>query len=367
MRRPTIVTLALAASAMLLATASAHAQSEAKGQTHQTPNTYERQLSETVNASTIGLAAGLPEGAPLRFATELARVVDDGTRMRVLPIVTRGPTENVQDLLYLKGVDAAIVNGDVLEIFKKDKRISAIDRRINYLTHLFPSEVHVFARPEIKSLEDLAGKAVNFNTKGTAAAYTGALLFERLGIAIKAEFVPHPVAMAEMAKSDRYAATVWVSAKPLDPFVKRKWPAGFKFLPVPLTEKLEEYYIPARLEPSDYPDLIAEGQGVETISVPAVLAVYNWPRSSDRYRRLVRFIDYLFERLPKLQKADGYHAKWRDLNLAANVPGWQRFRPMEDKLKALAAGSAGANPGPAPGSEPQRKRARGKAADAGAN
>jgi TRAP-type uncharacterized transport system substrate-binding protein len=333
----------------------------AAAQTAPQRTSYERQLSGNINSSTIGLAAGLPEGAPLRFATELARVVDDGNQMRVLPIVTRGPTENIQDLLYLKGVDAAIVNGDVLEVFKKDPRISNIEQRVNYLTHLFPSEVHIFVRPEIKSLEDLAGKPVNFNTKGTAAAYTGALLFERLGINVKAEFIPHPTAMAEMAKGDRFAATVWVSAKPLDPFVKRKWPEGFKFLPVPLTEKLEEYYVPARLDAADYPDLIPAGQSIETISVPAVLAVYNWPRSSDRYKRVVRFIDYLFERLPKLQKEAGFHAKWRDLNLAANVPGWQRFRPMDEKLKALAGG---ANPGAdnGTGSTVPQRRPRAKAA-----
>lgn len=86
---------------------------------------YETQLMREINSATIGLAAGLPEGAPLRFATELARVVDDGTKMRVLPIVTRGPFENVYDLLYLRGVDAAIVNGDVLEHFKKIPRSPA--------------------------------------------------------------------------------------------------------------------------------------------------------------------------------------------------------------------------------------------------
>ena len=112
---------------------------------------YETQLMRETNSATIGLAAGLPEGAPLRFATELARIVDDGTKMRVLPIVTRGPFENINDLLYLRGVDAAIVNGDVLEHFKKDPKIAGIDKRIHYLTHLFPSEVHVFVRPEIKT------------------------------------------------------------------------------------------------------------------------------------------------------------------------------------------------------------------------
>jgi len=43
-----------------------------------------------MNAWTVGLAGGLIEGAPLRLAAEMARVVDDGPNLHVLPIVTRG-------------------------------------------------------------------------------------------------------------------------------------------------------------------------------------------------------------------------------------------------------------------------------------
>src|ERR1700727_2720147 len=50
---------------------------------------------EAINAWTVGLAAGLLEGAPLRLAAQMGRVVDDGNNMDVLPVVTRGPTENV--------------------------------------------------------------------------------------------------------------------------------------------------------------------------------------------------------------------------------------------------------------------------------
>src|SRR5215210_3322383 len=53
---------------------------------------------EKINAWTVGLAAGLIEGAPLRLASEMARVVDDGENLHVLPIVTRGPTENLNSL-----------------------------------------------------------------------------------------------------------------------------------------------------------------------------------------------------------------------------------------------------------------------------
>jgi len=297
-------------------------------------------IKHKLNSWTIGLAAGQLEGAPLRFATELARVIDDGDNMRVLPIVTRGIFDNIYDLLYLRGIDAAIVYGDILDHFNKDPRISGLERRVNYIMPLFPSELHVFVRPEIKRLEDLAGKRVNFNTKGTAAAYSGPIIFERLGISVDAQFVPHPVAMAEMANSDKYAAVVFVSSKPLDPFVKRKWPEGYKFLPVPLTKTLEEYYLPAQLDAVDYPSLIPEGQKIHTIAVPSLLAVFNWPQDHDRYKRMARFVDYLFDRFSKLQTDPGYHPKWQELNLAATVPGWQRFAPMQAKLMKLVGAGA---------------------------
>jgi hypothetical protein len=88
----------------------------------------ETQVKERLNAWSVGVAGGLLEGAPIHFATEIARVVNDGGLMHVLPIVTRGPTENVNDLLYLKGVDAAIINTDSLEEYKS--KVSGIQLRI---------------------------------------------------------------------------------------------------------------------------------------------------------------------------------------------------------------------------------------------
>lgn len=295
----------------------------------------EARRKELINSWTVGLAAGRTEGAPLQFAAELARVLDDGDNMRVLPIVTRGPFDNIFDLLYLRGVDAAVVYGDILEHFKKLPEGPAISRRINYLLNLFPSELHVFVRPEITSLADLAGKPVNFNTPGTAAAYSGPIIFERLGVKVDAKFVPHQSAMEEMRKGPAFAATVWVSSKPLPNFLKGKFPEGFRFLPVEYTDKLD-YYMPAYLDHADYPQLIPEGQRVPTISVPALLAVYDWPADTDRYRRMVRFVDYLMQRFEKLQTEQGYHPKWKDVNLASKVPGWQRFRPMQERLDKVA-------------------------------
>jgi TRAP-type uncharacterized transport system substrate-binding protein len=287
---------------------------------------------DRVNAWTVGLAGGQLEGAPLRLAAEIARVVDDGDNSHVLPIVTRGPTENVNSLLYLRGVDMAIINTDVIEEYKA--QVPNIQQQITYVLNLFPSELHVFARPEIQTLEDLRGKKVNFNTLGTAASYSGPLIFTRLGIEVEKTFIPHPVAIEQM-KNGAFAAVVFITSKPVDTFLKGRWEAGFKFLPVPYTQAFEDYYLPSQLEPSDYPALIPEGARIDTIAVPTFLAAYNWPRGTDRYRRLSRFVDYLFKRMDTL-RGPGFDPKWKDVNLAARVPGLQRFRSAQEWLDRTA-------------------------------
>ena len=273
-----------------------------------------------MNAWTLGLAAGQLEGAPIRFATEIARVVDDGHNMIVLPIVTRGPVENLNDLLYLRGVDLAIVNLDALEEYKA--QVPDIQNRVVYLLNLFPSELHIFVRPEIKTLQDLAGKKVNFNTRGTAAAYTGPLIFSRLGIDVEKTFIPHQVALEQMRQGD-IAGVVFITSKPVDAFARGRWEGGYKFLPVAYDSKFEDYYLPSTLEPNDYPALIKDGEHVSTIAVPTVLLSFNWPKNSNRYDRVARFVDYLFSRMEKLQGI-GFDPKWKSINIGANVPGLAR-------------------------------------------
>src|SRR5580698_1403420 len=255
-------------------------EADAQGQPAPAPRalTYEQQQGK-INAWTVGLAAGLIEGAPLRLAAEMARVVDDGDNLHVLPIVTRGPTENVNSLLYLRGIDLAIINSDSLEEYRV--QFPEIRQHVTYLLSFFPSELHIFVRPEIQSLQDLAGKKVNFNTLGTAAAYSGPLIFSRLGLDVEKTFVPHQVALQQMRKGE-IAAVVFITSKPVDAFVRGQWEPGFKFLPVAYDNKFEDYYLPAVLEAADYPNLI-KGERISTISVPTVLASYNWPVGTDRY------------------------------------------------------------------------------------
>jgi TRAP-type uncharacterized transport system substrate-binding protein len=228
----------------------------------------------------------------------------------------------------LRGVDTAIINSDALEEYKV--QVPEIQRRITYLLSLFPSELHIFVRPEIQSLQDLAGKKVNFNTQGTAAAYSGPLIFSRLGINSENMFIPHQLALEQMRKGE-IAAVVFITSKPVDAFVRGRWDAGYKFLPVKYDSKFEDYYLPAVLEPSEYPGLIKPDERVATIAVPTVLVAFNWPVNSNRYKRVARLVDSLFSRIDRLQ-APGFDPKWKSINLAATVPSLTRFPAAQEWL-----------------------------------
>ena len=283
-----------------------------------------------LNNWTIGLAGGLLEGTFSKYAADLGKALDDGDNMRVLPIISYGAVGNVTDLLYLKGVDFAITYADVLDHFKNVEKIPGIEKRVNYVIPMFQGEFHLYVREEIKSIEDLAGKKVGFNTVGSAANYTGDIVFSRLNVKVEKVFMNNALALEAMRRGE-LAGIVHAVGKPNELFTRFKPEPGFHFLPVEYSEKFQDYYTPAELTSADYPNLIPQGQSIPTISVQALLAVYNWKPDTDRYRRCVRFVEYLFDRFDKL-RVPPYQPGWKEINLAGTIPGWTRFPPAQEIL-----------------------------------
>jgi TRAP-type uncharacterized transport system substrate-binding protein len=307
----------------------------------------EQSVVSRVNNWTVGIAGGLLEGTFIRFAAELAKALDDGENMRILPVVTFGAAENVNDLLYLKGIDVSITHADVFDEFRKNGKAANVERRVNYISQMYVGELHVFARPEIKTLKDLEGKRVGFNTKGAGPTITGPILFERLGIKVEPVYINNSIAIEKM-KTGEIAAILHTVGKPNDLFTKLKPEPGFHFLQVDYTDKFSDYYVPSTLGHEDYPNLFKAGEKIETLGIPVVLAVYNWPREHDRFRRVERFIQYYFSRFETL-KQPPFHAKWRDINLAAKVPGWSRYWVADEMLAKVTSGLP---PTPASGAAP---------------
>jgi uncharacterized protein len=293
------------------------------------------------NAWTVGVAGGIFEGTFFRFAEDMRKVVDDGDEMRVMPIVTRGAASNVDDLLYVRGVDVAVTQSDVFEFFRTQRKITNLPDRINFLLRFPVSEVAIIARNDIRTIEDLRGKRVDFGDAGSSGSLTSPIIFQRLGIDVRETPLPAPYTVAAYMKvaSGEVDAAVRVVGKPVPHIANIPPNSGLHLVPIPFSKIFADYYAIGEFTNADYPNLVAPGQRVDTLAVPTVLAVYNWPKGSERYNKVARFVTRLFERWDKITNPP-YHPKWRDVNLAANVPGWKRFSAVEEQLAQLVTDSA---------------------------
>lgn len=295
---------------------------------------------DELNANTVTIISGNPNGSYLYLAYDMAAVLDDplGVDLRVLPVVGRGGGQNTKDVLYLKGIDMGITQSVILRYFNKTGEVGRnIAARLRYITRLYNEEMHLLVAPSINRIEDLKGKKVNFSDVGSGSQISSQIIFEDLKIPIQEVNIGQSDAF-EAIKKGELAATVLIAGKPTGSFAKIK--AGpFKLIPVPYTPALQDNYLPATLTHDDYPNLIAEGEQIQTVAASAVLAVFNWPANSERYRRVAKFTEAFFKNFDKFLEKPR-HPKWREVNLAASLAGWERFGAAQDILDRTKTASA---------------------------
>jgi uncharacterized protein len=290
---------------------------------------------ENINKGTVSIISGGISGTYVRIAADLANVLDDGDNLRVLAIMGKGSVQNIDDILYLRGIDIGIVQSDVFAFVKRQNKHPTIDERIRYITKLYNEEFHLLAGTGIAKVEDLAGKRVNFGRQGSGTAMTASVIFDTLGIAVVPVYDDQSLALKKVKAGDT-AAMVYVAGKPAAIFESIRTNDEVHFLNMPLSPALLETYLPSRLASQDYPGLIPAGEEVRTLAVGAVMAVYNWPEDHPRRKKVTRFINAFFDNFAAFQEPPR-HPKWREVSLSATVPGWTRYAPAAAWLQHNAA------------------------------
>jgi uncharacterized protein len=298
------------------------------------------------NDNTVSIIVSALTCTCARFAEDIRNVVNDMRPggIRVFPILSVGGVQNIKDILFLRGIDFGIVQQDNLYALKKsDPTLYAnLENRVQYITKLYNAEVHIIARAEIHSLADLQGKAVNFHLADSPAATTAENIFSTLKINVKKTYLDHPAAFEKLSTGELSAVIVMTGA-PQPSVNALKADTGFHFLPID-EESLPGYnvrpllaeYLPAELTHELYPNLVEEGKPVPTIANRALLAVYNWPENTERYARAARFVNEFFSQIDKFHDRS-HHPKWAEVNLAAEIPGWVRFKPAKEWLNGRRA------------------------------
>ena len=286
---------------------------------------------DLVNGGVVGVVSGGVTGTYVRIAADLANALDDGYQLRVLPIIGKGSVRNIEDLLLLRGIDVAIVQSDVLDFYKRAELVPNIEGKIRYITKLYNEEVHVLARSEYGTIDDLAGKRVNFGTEGSGTFMTASIIFDDLGIDVDVQSDPEPIAL-EKLRAGEIDAMVFVGGKPVAFIGEVDRSEQLRLLAIP-PARIKAAYLPSELTPDIYPNLIDAGDPVETVAVSAVLAAYNWPADHPRRQKLNRFIESFSANFSRLLEPP-FHPKWREIELSAQVPGWQRVTAAEQMAEA---------------------------------
>ncbi len=296
-----------------------------------------------------------------QFAEDIRNVVNelrpDG--QRALISLGEGGPHNLKDSIFLLGVHMTIVDENNLKLLKESDPVvyGDVDEKIRYITKLYNAEFHILARDEIKSVTELDGKSVNVELVNSQTDLVASKIFDTLGIKINAVHDDDTLAQEKLLRGE-ISAMVLSTGAPQESLVTLKKSDGVHFLPLDKKsvagrdfEKIKADYLPAELTSEYYPNLIDQGEIVPTVASRMVLAIYNWPENGERYRRNTRFIDVFFSRIDKFRDPSR-HPKWKEVNIAAEVPGWTRFKPaqqwLDRHLKTASVSAPAAAPKPKP-------------------
>ena len=143
--------------------------------------------------------------------------------------------------------------------------------------------------------------------------------------------IDNPSALQKL-RGGEVDALVRVIGKPIDLFAKIPPNSGLHLVPIPYAKSLSDVYALAEFNAKDYPSMIASqrdgGNDRRAGSAGGVqLAAGQTIASSGEAvnRQAVCQVGQAAK--------PPFHPKWRDINLAATVPGWKRYSVAEQALR----------------------------------
>src|SRR2546423_1796862 len=223
------------------------------------------ELREKANSGLVTIILGGLDSGDLSDATDLVTILKDA-HLRILPVAGSGAAKDVTDLLFARGIDIAIVQTDVLASLKRQAPFPGIENFLQYISTLYDEEVHILAGREIRSLEDLASKAVNFGPLDSGTFLTASAIFGALGIGVEITTFPQPLALDKLRRGE-IAALMYTVAKPARLFQAIQPAEGLHFLSISAPKALGERYGYSQLSATDYPVLVEQDKPISTLSV----------------------------------------------------------------------------------------------------
>ncbi len=298
----------------------------------------------------IGMVTGGSKGTYKKIGNDLHRIMADRLGTEYLEICVKeseGSFANVQRLASAENAGIGIVQSDVIETLKTLELNSSRDvKELRLIAPLYNEEVHILANKKIKELKDLANKTLNVGSYRGGSWVTATAIIQALNL----PGGEHPTLLnmdqneaLEAVLDGELDAMIYVAGKPVQLFSELEKYRGSKRLKnvhfVP--GKREDFgesaslpYFQTEITPEDYSWMESS---VSTLAVKSLLIAYDFARITDDFakrklnyyeRRCSQFDgigEVLRENISTLKNtANGWHAKWQQVDLNAQVPGWER-------------------------------------------
>src|SRR5260370_5818717 len=164
---------------------------------------------KALNANPVTMITGTIGGTYVQFGADLSSVLDDGNKLRVLPIVGRGSVQSIADILFLQGVDIGVVRADSLDYLEKKGIAHDLRKQLTYVTKLYNEEMQVIAPVAVRNLRDLDGKRVSVDLPAASTFVTALAVFDRLRLpANNFAYLGQRIAVEKMKKGELDAVNV---------------------------------------------------------------------------------------------------------------------------------------------------------------
>ena len=296
---------------------------------------------ERANIGTVTVMTGGIDGVSSTYyqlASDMASVLDVRSELRILPMIGYGSLQNIEDLLYLKGIDFSMVHSDVMRHMEQKKVMPGAKRKLRFVTKLYDEPLHFLANTKYTDIKQLNGKTVIVGRPGTGNEMSALTLIADLGLDVNLVHVEFKEGVEQVRRGEA-AAMVVVTRKPSKKLQKIEAGNELHLLPVPMTKTVLRTYEAEPLTSEDYPNLIKPGAKIVTPQMSAVLAVYNWKQGGARYNNVTNFIASFADNLEKLTKAKRSDI-WEKMDVVGEVKGWQRFQPAVTFVQEVIAARA---------------------------
>ncbi|MBK0327509.1 TAXI family TRAP transporter solute-binding subunit [Rhodobacteraceae bacterium F11138] len=271
------------------------------------------------------ILTGGPSGTYIQFGRNISEAAAKcGVTLNVHE--SAGSLENFLGVRKRRFTQLGIVQSDVLEYLKTfaadDPGVARAVKGVRIAFPLYNEEVHILARRDLKSLEDLNGKKVAIGVEDSGTFLTASLVLDLAQVNPSERRTIDAEASLTALLAGQIDAFFYVAGAPTEIFLSPRIDAA-KFHLLPINDAtLQAVYQPGTIPADAYP---FQDQAVDVIAVKAVLMTYEYDPGRNAYHRasckaVSDITNVIATRFDELRKTG--HPKWQQVDLSDLPPGW---------------------------------------------